>query len=100
MSTKQHVTAEEIHAILSASEIKVDTVFEKCTVVICKLPNGFVLTESSGSVSRETYDEQIGFENCMRKIADVVWKMEGYKLQDKLHDAVMPEPSKPSIILP
>lgn len=98
MST--HVTQEQVTAIMKASQYSVDTVFEKCTIVICKLPNGFVIVESSGAVSRENYDEKIGYEICMQKIGDLIWKMEGYKLACELHDAVASVASIPSIILP
>lgn len=79
------VTQEQIDEILDNSEIEAWTVFDKCTVVVCQLPNGFVLVESSACVSPENYDEEMGVEICMNKITDKVWELEGYKLQEKLH---------------
>ena len=41
------VTKEKIDLIVSQTKFDVTTVFDKCTVVTAKLPNGFVITESS-----------------------------------------------------
>lgn len=79
------ITQEYIEAILAHSDITVDTVFDKCTVVTCKLPNGFVIVESSACVSPENYDEEMGISICIDKIADKVWELEGYRLQEELY---------------
>lgn len=47
---KNTVTKRQIDELLEKSEIKVETVYGKVTIVNCKLPNGFVITESSGAV--------------------------------------------------
>lgn len=49
------ITKRQIDELLEKSEIKVETVYSKVTVVSCKLPNGFVLTESSGAVDPANY---------------------------------------------
>ena len=82
--TAPTVTLEQIQAIIEASEFFVDTVFDKCTVVTCRLPNGFVITESSACVSPENYNEEMGANICIDKIIDKVWELEGYKLQDEV----------------
>lgn len=80
------VTKELIAEIIAGSEITVNTVFDKCTIVTAKLPNGFVITESSACVSPENYDEEMGAEICMNKIIDKVWELEGYRLQCDLYE--------------
>ena len=65
---KYAVTKRQIDELLEKSEIKVETVYDKVTIVNCKLPNGFVLTESSGAVDKANYDEKIGTEICMERI--------------------------------
>lgn len=79
------VTQERIEEIMNNSKVIVTTVFDKCTIVTCQLPNGFVIVESSACVSPENYDEKIGTEICMNKIIDKVWELEGYKLQEELY---------------
>lgn len=78
------ITPEQIKDIIDNSEIEFSTIFEKCTLATCKLPNGFVLTETSGAVDRSNYDFEIGKQVCMQKITDQVWMLEGYSLANKL----------------
>lgn len=81
---KNTVTQEQIDEILKSSEIEVKTVYGKVTVVCCKLPNGFVITEASGAVDPANYDEKIGVEICMERITNKLWELEGYVLSKKL----------------
>ena len=80
------ITEEDIAEIMENSEFEICTVFDKCTVVSCKLPNGFVITESSACVSPENYNEDIGAEICFDKIASKIWELEGYRLQSELYE--------------
>ena len=84
---KNTVTQEQIKELLDKSEIVVKTVYDKVTVVSCKLPNGFVITESSGAVDKANYDENIGKEICMQRIEDKLWELEGYALAKALYEA-------------
>lgn len=84
--TSSTVTEEMIELILEDSEFEVDTVFDKCTLLTCKLPNGFVLVESSACVSPENYDEELGIEICLNKIKAKLWELEGYRLQCELYE--------------
>ena len=81
------VTQEQVDEILSNSDVGVATVFDKCTIVSVRLPNGFVITESSACVSPENYDEEMGYEICMNRITNKIWELEGYRLQCELYDA-------------
>lgn len=81
------VSPEHIEEIINNSKVIESTVFDKCTVVSVQLPNGFVITESSASVSPKNYDENTGIENCMMRIIDKVWELEGYRLQCELYEA-------------
>jgi hypothetical protein len=71
-----------IAEILSKSEFNVTTVFGKCTIVACKLPNGFVIVESSSCVDPDDYNVDIGVENCMNRIKNKVIELEAYVRQD------------------
>lgn len=83
---KNSVTQETIDQLLAGSEIHVETVFDKVTIVAVKLPSGFVLSESSGAVDPANYDEEIGKSICLDKIKDKLWELEGYRLQTKLQE--------------
>lgn len=79
------VTDEQVAEILSKSEKTVQhRVFGKCTLITVKLPNGFVLTESTGCVDPANYDEKIGEQECMTRIAHRVWELEAYVLASRL----------------
>lgn len=80
------VTQEQIKAVLSKAEkIVQHRVFGKCTVVMVKLPNGFVIVESTGCVDPANYDEAIGERVCMERIESKVWELlEGYVLANRL----------------
>ena len=80
------VSDELIEHLLSISEIKTETVFDKCTVVSVKLPSGFVIVESSACVDSVNYNEKIGKNICMNKIRDKLYELEGYKLQMELKE--------------
>ena len=85
------MAVSSIDEIIENSAFDVKTVFDKCTIVTCKLPNGFVIVESSACVSPENYDEKIGMEICLKKIKDKVWELEGYRLQQYLWEEELDE---------
>ena len=79
------VKKEQIEEILQKSRVHVSTLFEKVAMVSVQLPNGFVITETSGAVDKENYDLEIGKEICMKRIEDKLWELEGYVLQSELN---------------
>lgn len=81
------ITEEYIASIMEDSEFEVFTSFDKCTIVSCRLPNGFVITESSACVSPENYDKNLGEDICFDKIADKIWELEAYRLQQELYES-------------
>lgn len=85
------IKEEDIKNIIEKSEIITTTVFEKCTVVACKLPNGFVIVESSACVDKKGYSEEIGAEICMAKIEDKILELEGYILQNLIANGIVEE---------
>lgn len=80
------VTQDHINEIIAHSEKKVFKLFDKCTIVTIKLPNGFILTESSACVDPANFDEQIGYEICMNRIENKIWELEGYALQQRVYE--------------
>lgn len=80
------VTAEQVQEIMNHSTVTVQTLHGKCTVVTCKLPNSFVIVESSACVDPANYDEKMGTEICINRIKDKVWELEGYRLQANLYE--------------
>lgn len=83
------ITEEYIAEIMENSEFETHTAFDKCTIVSCRLPNGFVITESSSCVNPEDYDSDLAEEICFNKIADKIWELEAYRLQQWLWEEDM-----------
>ena len=79
------VTQERIDEIMENADIEITTEYGKCTIVSCRLPNGFVIVEYSACVSPENYNEDVGVEICLNKIENKIWELEGYRLQEELY---------------
>lgn len=75
------ITENQVNEILKNSEIVVNTLWGKCTVMAVQLPNGFTIVEHCGCVDPANYKEEIGKQICLDKIKNEIWKLEGYKLQ-------------------
>lgn len=82
---KNTVTQAVVDELMESCDIAVTTAFDKCTIVACKLPNGFVIVESSSCVDPANYDEDMGVDICMKNIEKKLWELEGYLLQNKLY---------------
>ncbi|MFA2694791.1 Gp49 family protein [Bacillus mycoides] len=83
---KNKITQEDINNILEKTHWTVEEFHGKCTVVVAKLPNGFILTESSACVDPANYDVKIGIECCKERIVNKIWNLEGYRLQCELYE--------------
>ena len=83
---KNSVTQEDIDNLIKNATVKVETILDKCTVVVVQLENGFILTDSSACVDPVNYDEKIGVEICLEHIENRLWELEGYALQKKFYE--------------
>lgn len=70
--------------MIDNSQINITKVFDKCTIVACKLPNGFVIVESSACVDPDDYNEAIGVDNCLSRIKMRVAEMEAYVSHEEM----------------
>lgn len=75
------ITQEHIDRMLNNSTFLSEKMGEKTTVVMCRLPNGFVIVESSSCVDPLNYDHELGLAMCRKRIEEKVWLLEGYRLQ-------------------
>ena len=80
------VTQKQIDLLMEGAEVHCMTEFGKCTVVIAKLENGFILTESSACVDPANYNQALGKKICMDRIENRLWELEGYALQKKEYE--------------
>lgn len=78
------ITEEYVEEIMENSDFEAHTTFDKCTVVTCRLPNGFVISDYAACVNPENYDENMGIEICRERIKNKIWELEAYRLQQFL----------------
>lgn len=70
---------EQIKDLLNESTVERTVVFGKCLIVSLRLPNGFVIVESSSCIDPNDFDVEIGTDICMKRIEDKLWELEGYR---------------------
>lgn len=75
------LTQNDIDRMVDASEVHVQTLGEKTTLMRVVLPTGFELVEASACVDPENYSEKYGAEICMEKIKARLWFLMGFTLQ-------------------
>lgn len=81
---KNSITQNDIEKILQNSIIKFEKLGDKTTLATAILQNGFVIVKSSSCVDPKNFDMKIGQDECMKRIIDKIWELEGYKLQSEL----------------
>ncbi len=81
---KTTVTKADVDTLLNDAEIQYFAAFDKCTIAVAQLKNGFVLVESSACVDPANFDQNIGREICLRNLKHKLWELEGYRLQCEL----------------
>ena len=74
------VTNDLVVEVLDNSMFDIDTIGDTTTMVICTLPNGYKIIETSTCLTKENYDEAIGVEECLAKIKSKVWELLGFLL--------------------
>jgi len=75
------ITQEHVDGLIRWSTVDVQKIGDKSTVVALRLPNDFVIIESSSCVDPENYDEELGKKICIDRIKNKIWELEGYRLQ-------------------
>lgn len=66
----------------------------KLTVCSLQLRNGFIVTGESACVSPANYNKGLGEEVSYSKARNKIWELEGYLLQQRMHDAVTERAAK------
>lgn len=94
--TTNTVTQEQINHLLDTAQYEAAIAFDKCVVVMAKLENGFVITESSACVDPENFDLELGVSICRERIANKLWELEGYALQKALYEKAKKPARKPA----
>lgn len=80
MRTSWKIPESQIDEMIEQVEEAVYEPFEPvcCTVVAWKLPNGYVLVESSGTIDPSEYSRELGIKFCRERLKTKLWQLEGY----------------------
>lgn len=80
------ITQEQINGLLDSSETQEHTFRGKELVVSYKLPNGFTICGRGACVDPANFDVEIGRKVAREDAENQLWKLEGYLLQQRLHE--------------
>lgn len=86
--TTHKIPESAIDEIIEASAVHAFKEYDSCTVVTMRLPNGYVLVESSGCIDPAEYDHDRGVRLCMEALKRKIWQLEGYRGKQAFHDAL------------
>ena len=78
--TREHVESKIVNKEFLVSSSK------KKTICIITAENGFEAMGSAGVVDPANYDQEIGERISYNNAFDKLWELEGYLLQEKLHN--------------
>ena len=82
------IPEQVIDRLMEDSDYEVYDCFGSCTVVVMKMPNGYVLVESSGCINPEQYDRELGIKYCKEALKRRAWQLEGYRRKHEYHETV------------
>ena len=74
----ERVSHEKVEQLINDSEVHTVSMHNRCTVVSVKLPNGFIITESSTSLNEDDYDMYLGKAICLERIKSRLFELEAY----------------------
>lgn len=77
------VSQKLVDDVMARSDYVRETKFGKCAVVTMRLPNGFVLVESSACADPGDYDEGYGWRVCTERLKGRVWELYGFLAQEE-----------------
>jgi len=79
------VLPKKIDELINLATMEKQVLFDKVLVVALQFPNGFVLVGVGACVDPKEFDEKIGLTVALEDIANQLWKLEGYLLQEILY---------------
>lgn len=82
---KDKITKAHVDNIFNESTLLISKAHKKITIISCRLPNGYVITESSLCTTLEADDQDIVDEasTCIQRIKDKIYELEGYLLHQR-----------------
>lgn len=87
--TAPRLSPEQIDAVIASETF---TALPSGKVLVCELllKNGFSVRGEASVVSKENFNEEIGRDISRKKAREQIWQLEGYLLQQRLHEMDTP----------
>ena len=82
----ERMTFDDAMEFIEHCDVMVDTVFDRCTVMCCQLPNGFVIVENSACIDKDIYSEEVGIRICKEKVAAKILELNAYNTLEQEYD--------------
>jgi|NOAtaT_5_FD_contig_31_4405647_length_581_multi_3_in_0_out_0_1 hypothetical protein len=86
MSRKITVTQDQINNILDTAETQETIFWNKELLISYRIYNGFTITGRGACVDPNYFDIQLGRKYAREDAANQLWQLEGYLLQNKMHN--------------
>lgn len=81
------LSPDYIDSLMQEGIVLEERMMGQCTHVLnFRLPNGFEILASAACVDPANYDAEIGRKICLERVRTKVWEVEGYLLQQRLHE--------------
>ncbi|WP_445634517.1 Gp49 family protein [Nostoc sp. DSM 114161] len=84
--SNNRVTPEQIATLLDSAETQEAVFWGKELVVSFKLPSGFTICGRGACVDPANFDIEIGRRVAKEDATNQLWQLEGYLLQNRLHE--------------
>ncbi|MFN6572407.1 Gp49 family protein [Dendronalium sp. ChiSLP03b] len=84
--TNNRVTPEQIASLLDSAETQEHVFWGKELVVSFKLPSGFTICGRGACVDPANFNIEIGRKVAREDAENQLWQLEGYLLQNRLHE--------------
>ena len=83
--TAPRVNPEAIEAAIQGETY---TTLPSGKVMVCELTltNGYTVRGEAATVSKENFNEEVGRKISRENAAEKIWELEGYLLQERLHE--------------
>jgi hypothetical protein len=82
------VTQESLEQLIEASTKQEIVFWDKELVVSYRLPNGFTVLGRAACVNPNNFDYEVGSKICRENAINELWQLEGYILQQKMHEDI------------
>jgi hypothetical protein len=87
MEKKNTIKLEDLQKMIEEAETQEAVFWGKELVVSYRLKNGFTVSGRAACVDPANFNLEIGYKVAKANAIEKMWQLEGYLLQNRLHEA-------------